>query len=63
VSSCATQKAANESRAQIEAALQGTDMVFVTVSQFVPQHTCIAAAVRWDDAKPGASRACSKQPS
>ena len=25
------QKAANESRAQIEAALQGTDMVFVTV--------------------------------
>jgi hypothetical protein len=28
------QKAANESRAQIEQALQGTDMVFVTVSRF-----------------------------
>lgn len=32
VGAVAVQKAADESRAQIEAALQGTDMVFVTVS-------------------------------
>lgn len=33
-----SQKAANESRAQIEAALQGTDMVFVTVRRSQPHH-------------------------
>ena len=44
--SCAVQKAANESRAQIEAALQGTDMVFVTVSLIVSVPEPIVAASR-----------------
>ena len=43
------QKAANESRAEIEAALQGTDMVFVTVSRDCVAPHAIVAPSRWHD--------------